>query len=77
MVQDAITSADVEKHLRELANIQKLHLDQWDLLENEVMLTLLGLQPIEDLQKNIKDSVEVTDEVAKALSSSSLSLKKL
>lgn len=67
VVQDAITSADVEKRMRELADTQKLHLDQWEALENEVMLALLGFQPIEDLEKNIKNEVGVPDDVAKTL----------
>jgi hypothetical protein len=67
VVQDAITSADVQKRMRALADTNKLHLDQWESLENEVMLALLGFQPIEDLQKNIKSEVGVTDEVARAL----------
>src|ERR1700761_2951610 len=70
VVQDAITSADVEKRMRELADTQKLHLDQWEALENEEMLTLLGFQPIDELEKNIKSEVGVTDEVAKALTES-------
>ena len=67
VVQDAITSADVEKRMRALADTQKLHLDQWESLENEVMLALLGFQPVEDLEKNIKSEVGVTDDVAKTL----------
>lgn len=67
VVQDAITSADVEKRMRALADTNKLHIDQWESLENEVMLALLGFQPIEDLQKNIKGEVGVTDDVAKTL----------
>lgn len=67
VIQDAITSADVEKRMRELADTQKLHLDQWESLENEVMLALLGFQPIEDLSKNIKSEVGVSEEVAKIL----------
>jgi hypothetical protein len=67
VVQDAITSADVQKHLRELADTQKLHLDQWQALENEVMLALLGFQPPEDLAKNIKSEVGVSDDIAAAL----------
>jgi len=67
VVQNAITSADVEQHLRKMAETQKLHLDQWETLENEVMLTLYGFQPAEDLEKNIKSEVGVSDEVAKSL----------
>ncbi len=67
VVQDAITSANVEQHLRKLSETHKLHLDQWELLEDEVMLALLGFQPPEDLQKNIRSEVGVPDETAKIL----------
>jgi hypothetical protein len=67
VVQDAITSADVEKRLRALAETQKLHIDQWEKLENEVQMTLLGIRPVENLEKNIKKTVAVTDEIAKSL----------
>ena len=67
VVQDAITSADVEKRMRVLADTHKLHLDQWQSLENEVMLALLGFQPVEDLQSNIKAEVGMTEEEAAAL----------
>jgi hypothetical protein len=67
VVQDAIVSADVQKRMRALADTNKLHIDQWESLENEVMLALLGFQPIEDLEKNIKKEVGVTNEVAKTL----------
>ncbi|MEK7134064.1 MAG: hypothetical protein AAB804_03260 [Patescibacteria group bacterium] len=67
VVQDAIMSADVEKHMRELAETHKLHLDQWQTLENEVMLALLGVQKAEDLEKNIKSEVGVPNDIAKAL----------
>ncbi len=67
VVRDAITSADVEKRMRELADTHKLHIDQWQSLENEVMLTLLGVQPIESLEKNIQSEVNVPADVAKSL----------
>jgi len=67
VVQDAITSADTEKHLRELSESYKLHLDQWQVLQNEVMLTLLAFQEADDLAKNIKDEVGVSDDIATAL----------
>ena len=34
VVQAAIKSADLEKQLRKLADLHKLHLDQWQQLEN-------------------------------------------
>ncbi len=70
VVQDAITSADIEKHLRALADTHKLHLDQWEKLENEVMLALLGFQRSEDLQKNIESEVGVDAATAALLATS-------
>jgi hypothetical protein len=69
VVQNAITSAEVQQHLRDLANTHKLHIDQWDLLENEVQMTLLGIKSAEDLEKNLRDDVGVPAEEAAALAS--------
>lgn len=67
VVQKAITSADVQTQLRALADTHKLHLDQWTLLENEVMLALLGFQPAEDLADNLKKELDIDDTTASAL----------
>ena len=67
VVQNSITSADVEKHLRELANTHKLHLDQWETLENEVLMTLYGITAVDELQANIQKHVGISDEIAKTL----------
>ncbi|OGG52420.1 hypothetical protein A2851_05240 [Candidatus Kaiserbacteria bacterium RIFCSPHIGHO2_01_FULL_53_29] len=69
VLQDAITSTDIQKQLRELADTNKLHLDQWQLLENEVLLTLMGFQPPEELADNIKADLDVTQEMAQDLAS--------
>lgn len=67
VVQDAITSADVEKRLRTLADSHKLHLDQWEALENEVMLALLGFSPVEELSDNLESEVGLDKETATIL----------
>ncbi len=67
VVQDAITSADVQKKMREVANSHKLHLDQWGILENEVMLTLLGFQNPSELAHHIQSEVGLPAEDAAAL----------
>ena len=67
VVQDAILSADVEKHMRELAAQHQLHFDQWTTLENEVMFALLGFQPMDTLAVNIEKEVGVSREVALSL----------
>lgn len=66
-VQRAITSADIQKRLRALAEKQKLHLDQWQTLENEVMLTLLGFQQVEHLEDSIRNEVGVSADIAAEL----------
>ncbi len=70
VVQNAIMSADVEKHMRELCDKNHLHLDQWGALENEVMLTLLGVQNAENLTENIERHVGLSPEVAVPLTES-------
>ena len=70
MVQDAITSADVQKHMRELAESHKLHVDEWQVLENNVMLTLLGFQPVAEMATHLEKSLNITAEVAADLSQS-------
>lgn len=67
VVQDAITSAGVSKNLQKLADMHKLHVDQWETLENEVQLTLMGIQPSEELEENIRKEVHVPDDVAHEL----------
>lgn len=72
VVQSAILSADIQQHLRKLADTNKLHLDQWQLLENNVVLTLLGFQePNElgnELQKDLGISRELSETLAKDVS---------
>jgi hypothetical protein len=67
IIQQAITGAHVEKHLRMLSNKHKLHLDQWQVLENEVTMTLMGMQPAEELEENIEKEVGVEKELAREL----------
>ena len=66
-IQRAITSAEVETHLRTLSDTHQLHLDQWSLLENEVMLTLLGMEQTSKLKENIMREVGVSEDVANVL----------
>ena len=70
VVQSAIDSADIKQRLRSLAQTHKLHVDQWELLENEVQLTLYGFQKVEDLEKNIQKEVGVASDLARTLAES-------
>lgn len=66
-LQEAITSAEVEKLLRGLADQHRLHLDQWQILENEVIMTLLGLRAADELEEHIKKEVRTDEKTAQAL----------
>lgn len=66
-VQQAVTDASVEQKLRALARKYKLHLDQWVLLENEIMLTLLGLEQPEEMAANIAKTVGVDTELSQKI----------
>lgn len=66
-VRDAITSMNVQQLLKTLASEKKLHVDQWEILENEVYLALLGFEPAENLENNLKKEVGVDDEMAHEL----------
>ncbi|OGG45016.1 hypothetical protein A2673_02915 [Candidatus Kaiserbacteria bacterium RIFCSPHIGHO2_01_FULL_50_13] len=66
-VQNAILSGNPEKRLRELSKEHRLHLDQWQALENLVMLTLFGVYHAEELQKRITDDIGVPADSALAL----------
>lgn len=70
VVKSAITSADIEKRLRALADTHKLHVDQWQTLETEVMLTLLGIEKVEEIEHNIGKELGVTSDMAHALAAS-------
>lgn len=66
-VQNAILSADVSKHLRALAQNHQLHVDQWNDLETEVQMTLMGMHRAEELEQNIKKVLATNDETAAEL----------
>ncbi len=64
VVQETIANADVQAKLRELSKAYSLHLDKWRLLENEIMLALLGITEPQDLPENIVKDVGLTPEQA-------------
>jgi Glu-tRNA(Gln) amidotransferase subunit E-like FAD-binding protein len=66
-VQQAVVDASVEQKLRALASKYKLHLDQWVLLENEIMLTLLGLEEPENMVANVAKEVHIDTERAQKI----------
>ena len=67
-VQNAITSANVAEHLKKLSDSHQLHFDQWQELETEVMMTLMGIKPVSALKDGLKQHVRVDDATAQKLS---------
>ena len=67
VVQDAILSAHVTEHLRSLANNNKLHLDQWEKLEHEVQMTLMGFKEADELGSHIHDELGIPLDAANTL----------
>lgn len=66
-VQHALQKADVETRLRGLAGLHQLHIDQWELLENQVKLALYGFEDAANLQKNLQEVVGVDAATAETL----------
>ena len=66
-IQRAITDARVETHLRTLAQKHKLHLDRWVVLENQIMLVLLGLEKPQNMVGNIVKEVGVDADTAQSI----------
>jgi len=67
VLQNAVRSADIQAHMRGLAEQHKLHFDQWQVLENDVMFTLFGFQDPEDLADNFQQDLRVDQATADAL----------
>ncbi len=67
VVRQSIGSADIEKRLQTLADTNKLHFDQWQIFENEVMLALLGIQKVQDLEAHISQHVGINADIAHKL----------
>ena len=66
-VQSAILSGNPEKRLRELSKERQLHLDQWQILEDLVMLTLIGVYHSEDLEKHVREDIGWQPDTARAV----------
>ncbi|MCD5384656.1 MAG: hypothetical protein LRZ97_01945 [Candidatus Pacebacteria bacterium] len=74
VVQDVITDSDVQAKLRELSKVYSLHLDKWTILENEIMMALLGINEPQDLPSNIVSNVGLTKEQATKITEAVISI---
>ncbi len=70
VLQNAIINADVQANLRKLAKVHKLHLDKWTILENEIMMALLGITDVNDLPYAISEQVGIPLEQALQITNS-------
>ena len=68
VMQDTITDSNVQAKLRQLSSKYDLHIDKWGILENEIMMTLLGISEPEKLAENISNEVGISLDQAMAIS---------
>lgn len=66
-VQTAVANANVEKKLRNLAKTYALHLDKWGILEQEIMLTLVGTKDAQQMPANVSKALGVNMSTAQAM----------
>ncbi|MFA5841518.1 MAG: hypothetical protein WC835_00970 [Candidatus Paceibacterota bacterium] len=66
-VRDAITSADVDLKVTELAGKYRLHIDKAEELSDETGLVMLGLTKPQDYLKNLKQRLELPEDMARDL----------
>ena len=69
-IQTAVKHVNVPEKMRALAKDYKLHLDKWAILENEIMLALVGAKDASDMPQNISTAVGVDLETAKKMTDS-------
>ena len=74
VVQDVITSSDIKDKLRQLSKAYSLHLDKWMVLENEIMMALLGITEPEALPSNIVSHVGLSQEQAAKITEAVVSI---
>lgn len=67
VVQTAVVNANVKDKLRKLAKNYQLHLDKWSILENEIMLTLVGTKDPSQMPANVSKAVGVDLTTAQAM----------
>lgn len=63
-LQEAILSTDISAKLSQISEKNGLRTDQGTALENEVIMTIMNLEPIEDLLSNVKENLEVNSQKA-------------
>jgi hypothetical protein len=65
--QRAIASAELSKHIQAIGQKHQLHIDQMGLLEDEIMLAMLGFIDPADFVSVLEQQVKISPEKARAL----------
>lgn len=66
-LQEAILAADLREKLKVVTDTHRLHIDQAGALENETILVMLGLEPLEDYRANLARELGVPEALAAAI----------
>lgn len=67
IVQKAIASGQIQEKFQELAKKHNLHLDEWQHVQNQIMLTVLGINNPEELVAKVVAATNIGQEKANAL----------
>ena len=67
VVQDAITSGHIAEKFQALAPKYKMHLDEWQRIENLIMMTVLGLSKPEDPDDRIAEATKLDKDQVKTI----------
>lgn len=67
-VRRAISSVDLRSKIGSIGTKHALHIDQVGLLENETLLTMLGLEPLDEYAGNIETELRIPREKALQIS---------
>ncbi|MBU6430843.1 hypothetical protein KGQ29_00480 [Patescibacteria group bacterium] len=66
-IQNAIMSVNLRSKMELIARKNNLHIDQAQILENETVFVMLGLEHPSDLVENIVKNLEISEEKAEAI----------
>lgn len=67
VVKNAVYSANTEKLLQNVSKKHRLPYDKWAVLEDTVMMTLVGIDTEDDLRRALTEDVGLSEDAAQAL----------
>lgn len=66
-LQNALTDSDISTKVRTIANKHNLHIDKISMLELDVMLVLLGIEPVSEFVNSISKQLQVPQSEAESI----------